>query len=253
MTLRCYIVDDEESAISVLTHYISQTPYLELVGSNLDPVDALAELQKLEIDLVFLDIHMPKISGLDVVKILGNKVKVIMTTAYSEYAMQGFELEVSDYLLKPIPYDRFLKSTQKVLDAMLPKVADAKPVAAAPSTPVEESDNDFIFVKTESKGKFLKINFKDIAYVEGLKNYVSIFVDNERIITLLTMKELEERLEGKGFIRVHKSYIVALNRIKGVDGNQILIGGKLYVPLGDSYRETFFKMLDQYLIGSQKK
>ncbi len=251
MKLKCYIVDDEESAISVLTHYINQTPYLELVGSSLDPVEALSELQTQQVDLIFLDIHMPKISGLDVVKILGNKMKVIMTTAYSEYAMQGYELNVSDYLLKPIPFDRFLRATQKVFDSLQVKTVEVK--VATQGAAEEDHESDFIFVKTETKGKYLKVNFKDIIYIEGLKNYVSLFVDNDRIITLLTMKELEERLIGKGFIRVHKSYIVALGRIKGVDGNQVLIGTKQYIPLGDSYRVDFFKMLDEYLLDSQKR
>lgn len=239
--LTCIIVDDEPSAVSVLKNYVAKTPFLTLAGTAGDPLEAIKIMEGKQIDLVFLDVQMPHLSGIDFMKMLQGKTQVILTTAYSEFAVEGFENEALDYLLKPIAFDRFLKASQRALNSATFSPSDWQPV---------EKEDDYMFVKTETKGKMLKINFEDIAYVEGLKNYVSIFVADERIITYTSIKALEEKLPSY-FMRVHKSYIVSLKKVRAVDGNQILLHNmKAYVPLGETYRNTFFNSLK--ILGGKK-
>jgi len=239
--VNCLIVDDEQGAIDILRQFVEKTPYLTLTGSTTNPLEALRLVATQPIDLVFLDIHMPQLSGLDMMPLLNGKCQVILTTAYSEFAVAGFELEAVDYLLKPIAFERFLKATQKVLKAQAPVTL---PIAAPP--------DNYIFVKTESKGKMRKVAFEDIVYVEGLKNYVSIYTEQERIITLLNVKDLQDRLPATQFMRVHKSYIVSLDKIKALDGNQILFrDGKASAPLGDTYRRGFFEALQRSVVGGK--
>ncbi|WP_324680448.1 LytTR family DNA-binding domain-containing protein [Hymenobacter sp. GOD-10R] len=243
--ISCLIVDDEQSAIDLLKMFIAKTPFLTLAASTTNPLEALGIVQSQPIDLVFLDIHMPQLSGLDFMRLIKGKSRVVLTTAYSEFAVEGFELEVLDYLLKPIAFERFLKAAQKALN-----------VFATPSArwqaPAEEAD-DYIFVKTENKGKMVKVDFQDIIYIEGMKNYLSINTAEESIVTLLNIKDLEERLPAKSFMRVHKSYIVSLNKIRALDGNQILFKDiKAYVPLGETYRNAFFEALQKKVMSSKK-
>ncbi len=242
--ISCFIVDDEQSALDILRTFIEKTPFLTLVGSTTDPIEALGVVQNQPVDLLFMDIHMPQISGLDAARLLKDKTRIVFTTAYSEFAVESFELEAFDYLLKPIAFERFLKTAQKALNASIePSSRWQAPEKAA----------DYIFVKTESKGKMTKINFDDIIYVEGMKNYVSINTADDRIVTLLNMKDLEERLPSRQFVRVHKSYLVALNKIQALDGNQIFFKGlKAYVPLGDTYRAAFFETLQQNVVSGRK-
>jgi DNA-binding LytR/AlgR family response regulator len=237
----CLIVDDEQGAIDILSQFVAKTPFLELVASTTNPVEALRLVATQPIDLVFLDIHMPQLSGLDVMPLLTGKCQVILTTAYSEFALKGFELEALDYLLKPIAFERFVKAAQKALKAQAP-----------PAPPLALPPDNYIFVKLESKGKMRKVSFEDIVYVEGLKNYVSIYTEQERIITLLNIKDLQERLPAAQFMRVHKSYIVSLTKIKALDGNLILFqDGKASAPLGDTYRSGFFEALQRHVVGSK--
>lgn len=242
--ISCLIVDDEQSAIDILRAFIEKTPFLTLAGSTTNPVEALGLLQQQPINLLFLDIHMPQLSGLDIMPLVAGRTKVILTTAYSEFAVAGFELEALDYLLKPISFERFLKAAQKALNASL---------EPSPRWQPAEKPTEYIFVKTESKGKMTKVSFDEIVYVEGMKNYVSIHTNDEQIVTLLNMKDLEERLPGQQFLRVHKSYLVSLGKIRAVDGNQILFKGlKAYVPLGDTYRAAFFEALQENVMGGRK-
>jgi DNA-binding LytR/AlgR family response regulator len=232
--ISCLVVDDEQSAVDLLCAFIQKTPFLALAGATTNPLEALGLLQAQPIDLLFLDIHMPQLSGLDLMRLLPGRTRVVLTTAYSEFAVQGFELEALDYLLKPIAFERFLKAAQKARPAAAPPAASAPEVAPA----------DYIFVKTESKGKMAKVDFADIVYVEGLKNYVSIQTLGDRVVTLLNIKDLEERLPARHFMRVHKSYIVSLDKIRALDGNQIFLKGmNTFVPLGDTYRTAFFEAL----------
>ena len=242
--ISCFIVDDEEGALDILRTFVEKTPFLQLVGSSTNPLEALSYLQKQPVDLLFLDIHMPELSGLDVMRLLKGKVNVVFTTAYSEFAVESFELEALDYLLKPIAFERFLKAAQKALN-----------ISIEPSDRwrLEESADDYIFVKTESKGKMTKVKLNDIVYIEGMKNYVAIHTEQEQVVTLLNIKDLEDRLPSKRFMRVHKSYIIALNKIQALDGNQIFFQGmKAYVPLSDTYRAGLFATLQEKVMAGRK-
>ncbi|MBC3542120.1 LytR/AlgR family response regulator transcription factor [Rufibacter sediminis] len=240
--MNCLIVDDEEHAQEVIKHHLKQVPALQLVGATTNPLEALQIINSQPIDLVFLDIQMPELSGLDVVRAIRGRCKVIMTTAYSEFAAEGFDLEVVDYLLKPISLPRFLRAVQRAL----PVEATAHQVPNALAEPLE---NDYIFVKTELKGKMLKINLPDIDYVEGMKNYVAIHHNGHRTLALLNMKALEERLPAKQFMRVHKSFIIALNKITAIEGNQIQLQNiKTDITLGDTYRSAFHDIMRKKLM-----
>jgi len=240
--IRCIIVDDEPLALHVLEDYISKIPFLQLVKSTTNPIEALTLVQEKEADLVFLDVQMPELTGIQFLKIANGKAKVILTTAYPQYALEGYELDVIDYLLKPIAFERFYKAAQKAQAILQP--AAVKPVAVAetsPQKPQQEFLSDFIFVKTEHK--IQKVYLNDILFIEGLKDYISIFTPAERIITLQNMKKMEDALPSKYFTRVHKSYIVSINKIDSIERSRIFIGDKI-IPVGDTYRDEFFKIID---------
>jgi len=238
--IRCLVVDDEPLALDILEDYISKVPFLTLVKTTTSAIEGLSLVQSDAIDLVFLDVQMPELTGIQFLKIINGKCDVILTTAYSQYALDGYELDVVDYLLKPIAFDRFYKAAQKVLQNH----------GNGNSVPQEQllavSTHDFIFVKTEHK--IQKIYMDDILYIEGLKDYISIFTKTERIITLQNMKKMEESLPAKSFIRVHKSYIVAIGKIESIERSRIQIGEKI-IPIGDTYREYFFKQIEDKNIG----
>lgn len=238
--IKCLVVDDEPLALHILEDYISKIPFLQLIKATTNPIEALQLVQGGGVDLVFLDVQMPELTGIQFLKIANGKVKVILTTAYSQYALEGYELDVVDYLLKPIAFDRFYKSVQKVQQVMQPSVA---PVLAVKEEPAPQQNllSDFIFVKTEHK--IQKVYLNDILFIEGLKDYISIFTTTERIITLQIMKKMEEALPEKHFIRVHKSYIVAINKIDSIERSRIWIKDKI-IPVGDTYRDPFFKIID---------
>jgi DNA-binding LytR/AlgR family response regulator len=237
--IRCLVVDDEPLALNILEDYISKMPFLQLIKATTNPIEALTLVQQGDIDLVFLDVQMPELTGIQFLRIANGKAKVILTTAYPQYALEGYELDVVDYLLKPIAFDRFFKSAQKAQGIIQP--AAAKPVALAEPAQKDDFSNDFIFVKTEHK--IQKVYLHDILFIEGLKDYISIFTPAERIITLQNMKKMEDALPEKHFIRVHKSYIVSINKIDSIERSRIFIGDKI-IPVGDTYREDFFKIVD---------
>lgn len=238
--IRCLVVDDEPLALDILEDYISKVPFLSLVKTTSSAIEGLSLVQNDAIDLVFLDVQMPELTGIQFLKIINGKCDVILTTAYSQYALDGYELDVVDYLLKPIAFDRFYKAAQKVLQnsnhTQLP----------SSETVISHKTHDFIFVKTEHK--IQKIYLDDILYIEGLKDYISIFTKTERIITLQNMKKMEESLPSKSFIRVHKSYIIALSKIESIERSRIQIGEKI-IPIGDTYRDYFFKQIEDKNIG----
>lgn len=239
--INCIVVDDEQHAIDILVHYINQTPHLELVASFTNPIDALQTLAQQQVDLVFLDIQMPELSGIDFVKTIHGKSKVILTTAYSEFALEGYELYVVDYLLKPIRMPRFLAAVQKAVEQIGKKIT-------APSQPDAPTD-DYIFVKTEAKGKLLKINLDDIDYIESMKNYVAIHQGKQKILVYTSMKELEERLPKKQFLRVHKSFIIPVSRITGVEGNLLRLKGvAAEILIGDSYKAELMELIKGKMI-----
>ncbi|TDO21500.1 LytR/AlgR family response regulator transcription factor [Pedobacter duraquae] len=242
--LKCIAVDDEPLALDIIEDYISKVPFLELVKRTENAIEALQLVQAGGIDLVFLDVQMPELTGIQFLKIASGKSNYILTTAYSQYALESYDLNVSDYLLKPIAFDRFYKAVEKVHN--LVKVAE--PVAApqpiltsAPFSANIQPVQDFIFVKTEHK--IQKIELDDILYIEGLKDYISIYTKAERVITLQNMKKMEETLPSTQFIRVHKSYIISLDKIESIERSRITICGKI-IPIGDTYRDEFFKRID---------
>jgi DNA-binding LytR/AlgR family response regulator len=238
-------VDDEQHAIEIISRFIQKTPSLSLRYSTTNPLEGLQFLMSHSVDLIFLDVNMPELSGMEFIKIIGEKSKIILTTAYSEYALEGYECNVVDYLLKPIAFERFLKATQKVQQLLPQGNKEAKEVEAV---------EDFLLLKTETKGKMVKVNIKDIHYIQGEKNYVSIFTNNDRIVTLLSIKELEERLPPFRFLRVHKSYIVSIDKIMLIEGNQLVLqptSRHVYVPLGGTYKESFFNLMENRMIGKK--
>jgi DNA-binding LytR/AlgR family response regulator len=238
--INCIIVDDEQHAIDILVHYIKQTPYLNLVAATTNPIEALQIVATQKTDLVFLDIQMPELSGIDFIKAINGKAKVILTTAYSEFALEGYELDVVDYLLKPIRLPRFLAAVQKVVKTQGESAIDQTK---------EETEDDYLFVKTESKGKLLKINLEDIDYIEGMKNYVAIYRGGQKTMVYTNLKDLEARLPRKEFIRVHKSFIIPISRITGIEGNHLLLKGvTAEILIGESYKEDLMDIIRNKMI-----
>ncbi|HVW59171.1 MAG TPA: LytTR family DNA-binding domain-containing protein [Puia sp.] len=230
----CIIVDDEQHAIDVLEHYVKQIPSLQLLASFTNPLQALELLNREKVDLLFLDIQMPEISGLDFIRAIQGRSKVILTTAYSEFVTEGFELEVEDYLLKPIPFPRFIKAIQRV---------QSTPPATDPAA-ADTGVDDYFFVKTELKGKMLRINFSDIDYIESMKNYVAIHHNGIKTMALLTMKDLEDRLPAARFLRIHRSFIIAVDKITAIEGNTVLLRNvKESILLGETYRPAFLEKM----------
>ncbi|ANE53505.1 hypothetical protein SY85_14810 [Flavisolibacter tropicus] len=238
--MSCIIVDDEQHAIDILVHYVNQTPYLQLVGTTTNPMEALQLVNTQKVDLVFLDIQMPELSGMDFIKAIQGKAKVVLTTAYSEFALESYELDVVDYLLKPIRFPRFLQASQKALkDLGVEKEEDDK----------ELEEDDYIFVKTELKGKLLKITLNEIDYIESMKNYVAIYQGAQKTMVLTSMKELEERLPQKQFMRVHKSFIIPLAKITGIEGNLLRIKDVATdIQIGENYKAELMELIKNKMI-----
>ena len=233
--INCIIVDDEPHALEVLDHYVKQTPHLHLVASFTNPIEALQLLGEQKIDLVFLDIQMPEITGIDFIKAIQGKSKVILTTAYSEFALEGYDLYVVDYLLKPIRLPRFLAAVQKAVEQLHANEIPSQP---------EVIGDDYIFVKTEAKGKLLKINLVDIDFIESMKNYVAIHRGGQKTLVYTSMKELEERLPKKLFIRVHKSFIIPISRITGIEGNLVrLKNTTAEILIGENYKAELMEII----------
>lgn len=237
--IRCLAIDDEVYATKMIADYITKVPYLELIGTTNNAIDGLNQVQMANIDLVFLDIRMPELTGIQFLKLCGNKCKFILTTAYAEYALEGFEHDVIDYLVKPIAFDRFLKASQKAYAIFNATVGQAihNPQPSSPN-----NRTDYLFIKGDSKNKFLKIDHDDILYIEGLKNYVSIFTATQRIITYQTLRELEIQLPQPPFYRIHKSYIIPINKVRMIEGHVLYIGDQS-LPIGNTYRERFLNLI----------
>ena len=239
--INCIIVDDELHAIDILVHYVKQTPHLNLVATTTNPIEALQTIATQRIDLIFLDIQMPELSGMDLIKAINGKAKVILTTAYSEFALESYELDVVDYLLKPIRLPRFLQAVQKA-------IKDLEESGSEKHT-LSDAEDDYIFVKTESKGKLLKINLNEIDYIEGMKNYVAIYCGGKKTLVYTSMKDLEERLSKKQFIRVHKSFIIPIARITGIEGNLLRLKNvTAEILIGDNYKADLMEIIRNKMI-----
>jgi DNA-binding LytR/AlgR family response regulator len=243
--LKVLIVDDEPLALDVLETYISQMPDLQLVKRCSNAVEANEALKNHDIDLMFLDIQMPQLTGIDFVKTLSHPPMIVFTTAYPNYAIQGFDLNALDYLLKPISLDRFMKAVNKAVDHAEMSHRDA-PTAVRETPPPMEDSLDFFFVKADKK--LVKVNFEDIVYIEGLKDYVIIRLANTRVITLQTMKSLEDRLPQNRFRRIHRSFIVSLDKIMAIEGNMIEVPEKdkaKMLPIGKNYRDELLDLIEK--------
>lgn len=240
--LRCLAIDDEPLALAQITGYIKKVPFLELVDSCRDAFSALNVLSKTNIDLIFVDINMPDLNGLDFVKSLTTRPIVIFTTAYSEYAIDGFRVDALDYLLKPFSYKDFLKSANKALQQYeMQAISKEGPRRISANTGEEE----FLFVKADYK--IIKIKILEIKYIESQSEYVKIYQLNEKpIMTLLSLKSIEERLPSNSFMRVHRSYIVNLSLVKEVSRAGIVFETKAIVPVGEQYKEKFNEYINQH-------
>ena len=235
MKLRTIAIDDEPLALRLVCDYISKTPFLELAGSFDNPLDAIDFFSSRTADLIFVDIQMPDLTGIEFIRTLEEGPKIIFTTAYEKYAMEGFKLNAIDYLLKPFSYEEFLIAAGKAR-----KQAELE---ANAMTSVE-ANNQFLFLKSEYKIR--RINFNDILYIEGLKDYIKVYVSGEikPIISLNSIKSLEQKLPETGFMRVHRSFIVNLNRIDIIENNRIVFG-KTFIPVSDLHKEKFQEYLDK--------
>lgn len=232
MKLNCLVVDDEQLARELLAEYISKVPSLKLHGLIKNPLNVTEILKEHRIDIIFLDIQMPDLSGIDLLKAMTMKPIVILTTAYPEYALESYELDVLDYLVKPFSFERFLKAVNKASDL----------VALRNRSRGQESDTGYIAVHADHR--IYRIRLDDILYIEGLREYVSYYIPEKRIVTLASLKSLEETLPHDKFIRVHKSYIVPVQRVKTMEGNMLDIGIKK-IPVGRSYREKVMELFSK--------
>ena len=233
MTIRCLLVDDEPLALDLLAAYIFKTPSLELAGRCSSAFQAMEMLDKTEVDLIFLDIQMPGLSGLEFSRSLKDGPKIIFTTAFEQYALEGFKVDALDYLLKPISYPEFLNAVNKAK-----RWIEHFEKAAIPETRTS------IFVKADYK--LVQIEFNNILYIEGLKDYVKFCLeDNEKsVLSLMSMKSLEENLPESKFMRIHRSFIVNLDKIKTIERNRIVFG-KEYIPISENYKEKFQKFINE--------
>lgn len=236
MTLNCIIIDDEPLAAELLASYAGKTLFLNLIGVFNSAVDGIKVIRENRVDLIFLDIQMPELSGLEFAKILPKETKIIFTTAFSQYAVDGYKANAVDYLMKPISYDDFLAGANRALE-WFRSVRQSE----------NASDDRFIFVKSEYK--LVKIMFDDILYIEGLKDYVKIYLTDGRdpVMSLMNMKKIEESLPKPEFMRIHRSYIVHMRKIEGIDRFRVVIGNAI-LPISDSYKTTIQDYLDGHTL-----
>lgn len=234
------IVDDEYHARKLLSEYVSKLPFLELVGKAANVFEAMDVLRKEKVDIMLSDIQMPEITGLEFIRSLKNPPAIIFTTAYSEYAVESYELDVVDYLLKPIAFPRFLQAINKVIERRSNDITE-KPVINNIERQVESQEEESIVIK--SGYKFYRINYNDLLYIEGQREYVTFHIVKQRITTLASLKDLEEKLPSNRFIRIHKSYIVSIKQIELIDKNILHIDGKK-LPVGGSYKDRLMKMFE---------
>lgn len=231
--ITCIAIDDEPLALKQIVAYVNKTPFLNLAEKFDSALDAMSWLNENSVDLMFADINMPDLNGMDFVKSLNNPPKVIFTTAYSEYALEGFKVDAVDYLLKPISYPDFLKAAQKAKQRFFENENVIEKV---------DSNEKFLFIKSEYK--ILRINLADIQYIESMREYVQIHTENQKpIMTLLSMKKLMDHLPEKDFMRVHRSFIINLNKITTVERSRIIFGD-VYIPVSEQYKAEFTRFLD---------
>ncbi|MDP5170849.1 MAG: LytTR family DNA-binding domain-containing protein [Bacteroidia bacterium] len=229
--LRCIAVDDEPLALEVIKRFAGKIPELELLSTFGNPLEAIQFLRNEEVDLIFLDINMPDLTGMQLLESLSKLPMIIFTTAYSQYAVDSYELDATDYLLKPIPFDRFLKAVNKAF-------REKKAMADLP----KDGFGDYLFIKSDTR--FFKVNYDDILFIEGMRDYVAVHTGKQKILTLMSMTRILEKLPPTKFMRVHKSYIIGIHHIELVHNHRIRIAGR-EIPISNSYRESFQEFVDQ--------
>ncbi|TGD80740.1 LytR/AlgR family response regulator transcription factor [Hymenobacter wooponensis] len=234
--LTCYIIEDEHLAQEILEEYIRKVPFLELKGAYESPLEAAAHLKADQPDLLFLDINMPDLDGLSFIPMLNPKPMIILTTAYDQYALKAYELEVRDYLLKPFTFERFYKAVLRLYQEQGSRAAPSKKEERVEAKPEQEH----IFLKVGHR--IQKVATRDILFVEGMKDYLRIHTTQEKLLTLLSFAKLEELLPAQEFARVHRSFLVAIDKIDHIEKNRIQIADQL-IPISDTYAEAFYKML----------
>ncbi|MBR3727759.1 MAG: response regulator transcription factor [Muribaculaceae bacterium] len=237
MIIKCAIVDDEPLAVNLLASYVEKIPFLELCGMYNNATDALHGIGEQPVDLLFLDIQMPELNGLELSKMIPENTRIVFTTAFDRYAVDGFRVNALDYLLKPISYADFMEACNKALQWFQLVQQSEQPATATPAAAAAEEPRS-IFVKSEYK--LLQINLDDIRYIEGLKDYVKIYTEQSQhpILSLMNMKAIEQMLPASRFIRVHRSFIVQKSKIREIERNRIVFGD-VYIPIGDSYKQAF--------------
>ena len=237
MEIKGIIIDDEPLARNVIKEYAKKISTLNIIGECEDAICAHQILQTKKADIIFLDINMPKLSGIEFLKNLKNPPLVIFTTAYSEYAMEGYELNIIDYLKKPFSFERFCKAYFRAEEMYLLK-------QSATNNDVIEKQSDFIFIKSDKKS--IKVNISNIMYIEGLGDYIKIFLNDKKLVTNLSMKKIENLLPTTQFYRIHKSYIIAIDKVESIEGNMVKINNTR-LPIGNSYRQDFMIHIKQFL------
>ena len=239
MKISCLAINDEPLAVQKIAGYIQKTPFLELVAQCRNSFEAMEILSKNDIQLLFIDINMPEMSGMEFVKSLTIKPYIIFTTAYSEYAVEGFEVNATDYLLKPVSYSNFLRAANKVKD-LIGLSANRQPSTITPAI-------NHMFVK--SKYKLVRIDFDDIKYIESMHEYINInLAGSNPVKSLMSLKSIEEQLPSDRFLRVHRSFIVNLSKISVIDRNRIIFDEKVYIPVGEQYKTSFQSYIDKNFI-----
>lgn len=236
--IRCMAVDDEPLQLELISEYIQKIDSLKLVQTFTNAHEAIRAVKEDPVDLLFLDIQMPELTGVQVMEILKGKVRFILTTAYTEYALKSYDYEVIDYLVKPISFERLYKAVEK-----------AKPLFSMPEIsgkPARGYEESYLFIKTGSR--IVKLDLEDILYIEGLKDYVQIYTTSKPVITLESMAAIEKKLQHRSFVRLHKSYIVALSKISYIEKGYVVVN-ETPIPIGNTYRESFFKNIDTARLG----
>ncbi|MCR8669081.1 response regulator transcription factor [Aestuariibaculum sp. M13] len=240
--MKCVIIDDEPLAVDVIESYVKQIAGLEIVAKCTNPLEAITLINRQHVDLVFLDIEMPNLTGIDLVKTLDSIPQFIFTTAYPQYALDGFNLNATDYLVKPIPFHRFLKAVLRAKEKYELEQVSTLRVEKPSTESVSTVENDFIFVKSEYEN--IKINTESIKYIQGLKDYIKIYTSesDKAILTLSSFKDILDKLPAKHFIRVHRSYAVNINFIKALQKTKLVIE-KVQIPIGETYKDEVLKRL----------
>ena len=236
MTLRAIAIDDEPLALEVIQRFAGKTPSLDLIRTFENPIAAAEFIQQEPVDLVFLDIQMPDLSGIQFLQSIAAKPLIIFTTAYSQYAVNSYELDAVDYLLKPILFDRFMMAVNKAL-----RQYKARQVPEPRPEEVEDSGHDYLFIKSDTR--YFKVNHADILYIEGMRDYIAVHTPKQKILTLMSMTNMLKRLPPEDFMRVHKSYIIGLTHITLIQHNRVFIGDK-EIPISNSYKDAFLAFVE---------